>query len=436
MSGPAMIWGWLIVGLGTLGICLVWAELASHYPSAGIMFEWPRRLGGERSAWWIGWIYLFAMMFQLAGIYFILPSVLLPLFGADVTTGAKITIALVALVIAALVNVASIERVGKLVVISAVAELVITFVITFAVLVFGHRQSVSFLVEPATPGQSFGAWLPAFIGGGVFMGFWVMQSLEAGGAVGEETIDAPRRAPRAILFGWLGAFLVGLFSLVAFLLAIPDMSTVLASGDPVGDIIGGALAPWVAKAYLALLAVVIILGANAVFTLVSRQMYGMARHGLLPFSRQLQRTHVRTGEPWVAVIVTAAITAIPFVFSNQFAVLATGASATVYLVYLAMSGRLLLARFRGWPKTPAPFSLGRWAVALNTLVVLYTGAAFIDLMWFRDATNPRWGGVPVSVWMVALPVVLGALYQVARSAFSGDRPVHVDLVAQPAESTD
>jgi amino acid transporter len=417
MGGPASLtWGWLLVGLGTFGICLMWAELASNYPKAAVMFDWPRNVANEGVAWWVGWVYLFAMMFQLAGIYLILPYVLLPLFDIEATTANKISIALGALIVAAVANIAAIERVGKLVLFAAIAELIITFGITLSLLFFGHEQAASTLVDRASPHQSFGAWLPAFLGGGIFLGLWVMQNFEAGGAIAEETMDAPRRAPRAILTGWLGTFVVGLFTIVTLLLAIPDLKQVMASPTPVVTIIDGSLAPWIGKLYLVLLSVVIILGANAVFTLVSRQMYGMARSHQLPFSRQLQRTHPRTGEPWVAVVATAGITAVPFAFSDQFAVLATGASATVYLIYLAMTLLLLVARFRGWPAGGAPMQLGRWGIPLNILVVLYTGAGFVDLMWFRDATNPRWHSVPVSVWMLALPIAVGLVYRsTARS---------------------
>lgn len=412
-AGPAFVWGWVMVGVGTFLLCLMWSELASHYPLAGVMYEWPRKIGGAVSSWWVGWVYLFAMMFQLAGIYFILPAVILPLLGVEGTTGARLGVALVALVIAAIANVAAIEKVGRLVVIATIAELILIFGITLAVLVLGREQSPSVLLDPAVPGQSFGAWVPAFLGGGVFIGLWVLQSFEAGGAIGEETIDAPRRAPRAIMVGWAGSFVVGLFTIVAFLLAIPDVATIGASANPVVDIIGDALAGWVAKIYLALLAMVILLGANVVFTLVSRQMYGMARAGLLPFSRQLTRTHPRTGEPWCAVLATATITAVPFIFSDEFAVLATGATGAIYLVYFAMMCILLRARLSGWPGEGAPFRLGRWGLPLNVLALLYSGGMLVNLMWFRDATNPAWKlGVPVGIWLLAIPVVLGGVYWV------------------------
>jgi amino acid transporter len=141
-------------------------------------------------------------------------------------------------------------------------------------------------------------------------------------------------------------------------------------------------------------------------------MFGTARAGLLPFSTQLTRTHPRTGEPWCAVLTTAVITAVPFIFSDEFAVLATGATGVIYLVYFAMMCILLKARLSGWPRRDAPMRLGRWGISLNVLALVYSGAMLVNLMWFRDATNPGWKlGIPVAIWMLAVPVLLGAAYR-------------------------
>src|SRR6516164_6046230 len=40
-AGPAMFWGWPLVCIGVLFMCLVWSELSSHYPFAGAMYHWP-----------------------------------------------------------------------------------------------------------------------------------------------------------------------------------------------------------------------------------------------------------------------------------------------------------------------------------------------------------------------------------------------------------
>src|SRR3954466_2079289 len=61
-SGPAFFWGWLVVALSLLMMCLAHAGRAAPYPFAGSLYQWPMRLAGRRTGWWIGWMYLGALL--------------------------------------------------------------------------------------------------------------------------------------------------------------------------------------------------------------------------------------------------------------------------------------------------------------------------------------------------------------------------------------
>jgi len=41
-------------------VALNFAELSSHYPVAGSVFQWTKYLAGRTYAWFTGWMYLFA----------------------------------------------------------------------------------------------------------------------------------------------------------------------------------------------------------------------------------------------------------------------------------------------------------------------------------------------------------------------------------------
>jgi len=58
--GAAFFWTWPIVFLGQLFIALNFAELSSHFPIAGSVFQWTKYLSGRSYAWFTGWIYLAA----------------------------------------------------------------------------------------------------------------------------------------------------------------------------------------------------------------------------------------------------------------------------------------------------------------------------------------------------------------------------------------
>jgi amino acid transporter len=408
-AGGAMWWGWLVVVVVVGLMTMVWAELASNYPRAGAMYHWAAKLIGPSAGWWVGWQYLLAQIAVLGAYYFVLPSALIPLFGWDDTTAVRVGTACVALLIATVINALGVELLGKVSVLGVIAELFILGVITTLVLIFGEHQPVSVLVD--TQGASFGNWVPLFIGGGIFMSLWTLFGFEAAGQVGDETLDPHYAAPRAIWLAFAGSVLLGTYFIVGFLFSIPDLSKAVDDGAPLIYVIESALPNWFGKLFLILMAWVVILGANAYFTNTSRQMYGMARAGALPFSKALSKT--RNGTPYVAILAIAAVTALPFLVSSDFAVIASGATGAIFVVYTVMLGLALIARLRGWPHHPLPaaVSFGRWGLPINVLAFLGTGAFALDLLWPRDATNPVWKlGIRSAYWVICIPLILGILY--------------------------
>src|SRR5256886_3991215 len=78
--GGVFIWSWPIVAIGQFIIALGWAELSSHYPIAGSVFQWTKYLAGKTYAWFAGWIYLFAGILTVASVCATLPAALIPAF--------------------------------------------------------------------------------------------------------------------------------------------------------------------------------------------------------------------------------------------------------------------------------------------------------------------------------------------------------------------
>src|SRR5207302_10622039 len=56
------------------------AELASHYPVAGSVFQWTKYLSGKTYSWFAGWIYLFAGVITISSVCATLPLALIPAF--------------------------------------------------------------------------------------------------------------------------------------------------------------------------------------------------------------------------------------------------------------------------------------------------------------------------------------------------------------------
>src|SRR5437870_9604154 len=78
--GGVFIWSWPIVALGQLIVALGFAELSSHYPVAGSVFQWTKYLAGKSYAWFAGWIYMFAGILKVTSVCVTLPLALIPAF--------------------------------------------------------------------------------------------------------------------------------------------------------------------------------------------------------------------------------------------------------------------------------------------------------------------------------------------------------------------
>ena len=78
--GGIFFWSWPIVAAGQLIIALSFAELSSHYPVAGSVFQWTKYLSGKTYSWFTGWIYLFAGILTVASVCVTLPLALIPAF--------------------------------------------------------------------------------------------------------------------------------------------------------------------------------------------------------------------------------------------------------------------------------------------------------------------------------------------------------------------
>src|SRR5881396_3496368 len=88
--GGAMFWTWPVVAAGQFIIALNFAELSSHYPIAGSVFQWTKYLAGRTYAWFTGWVYLFAGIITVAAVVATLPIALIPalnsMFGVHLNT--------------------------------------------------------------------------------------------------------------------------------------------------------------------------------------------------------------------------------------------------------------------------------------------------------------------------------------------------------------
>lgn len=440
-AGPAMFWGWPITVVTVGALVLVFAQLASHFPFAGSMYQWPMAIAGRRVGWAVGWLYACALFPLMTAYYASLPVILSPVFGWSSSFTVNRNIIVFAMLFALFWNMLKVGFLAKLAQWGMVFELVVVIGLTLVVFaigpkdlgILGHTSQVvtSASGTASVQGLSFGSWVPALLGGGIFVSYWVLYTFENGGTLGEETVDASRNAPRGILgaFGFVAVCGVLFLALLTASLAHPDAS--MLSGTPAQDAITLHLPGWVAKLFLIAVSEGLLLATSTMFAGATRHIFGMARDRQIPFGRVWTLT-TRSGAPWAASLLVAVLSMVPvLIFTTNTAAIVGGATGAMYVAYFLVAAVALWAALRGWPAKPtagaaagpkAHFRLGRWNIPVTVVAVLGSGATMVNLLWPRAATNPDFDQIsgavtgnffrhiPMAWYLVGVPAIIGVAY--------------------------
>ena len=84
LGGPAAIfWSWVLVVTGQFIVCLGFAELASHFPVAGSIYQWSKRLSNWTLGWFTGWFYFWAQVVTVSAVAVIVGYVIAGFTGGE-----------------------------------------------------------------------------------------------------------------------------------------------------------------------------------------------------------------------------------------------------------------------------------------------------------------------------------------------------------------
>ena len=431
-AGPAMFWGWPITLVSVGALVLVFAQLASHFPFAGSMYQWPSQLAGKRVGWGIGWIYAGAMFPLMTAYCASLPVIVRPLFGWSDSFATDRNIIIFAMAFALFWNLLKVGLLGRLAEWGMIIEIVVAVAIILTVFAlgpknFGSLGDLSHVVTDVTGASSvgelsFGSWLPALFGGGIFVSYWVLYTFENGGTLGEETQDASRNAPRGIIGAFIFVAVCGLLFLICLTTSLTDPVKSMLAGTPAQDAISVHLSGWTVKLFLCVVAEGLLIATSTMFAGATRHIFGMSRDRQLPFAGLWTRT-TKDGAPWAASLLVAALGLVPvFVFTTNTASIVGGATAAMYTAYFLVMVVALWAALKGWPAKRAHFNLGRWTIPVTLIALIGTGGTTVNLLWPRASTNPTFDQItgaatdsvvrhiPMGWFIVGLPIVVGVVY--------------------------
>ncbi|MGO8884943.1 MAG: APC family permease [Streptosporangiaceae bacterium] len=393
--GGVFIWTWPVVALGQFLVALNFAEVSSHYPVAGSVFQWTKYLASRRYSWFSGWIYLFAGILTVTAVVATLPLALIPalngmgwhsLNAASLHT--QLVVALITLVVITVLNIYGVRLVAIINNTGVLFEILGMFVFALILMAFHNHQG--FHIVRNSGGFHVG---PSSFLAAMFMSLFVIYGFDTASTLAEETRDPRRAAPKAVLASVIGAFIIGGIFLIGVLVAIPNLHAAITANGGLGDgpaqIIEANFSPAFATIYLLVVSAAIFVCCLSIMAATIRLCFGMSRDNQLPFSRPLSKVAPSLHTPVWACIAIAVLAAIPFIKYSGAGIIAIAASGMIYLSYFLGNLVIMRARTRGWPKIKAPFSLGRWGVAVNVLALLYGGAMLINFAWPRAASNPK-----------------------------------------------
>jgi amino acid transporter len=431
--GGVFIWTWPVVAAGQFLVALNFAEVSSHYPVAGSVFQWTKYLASRTYSWFTGWIYLFAGILTVTAVVATIPIALIPalnglgwhsLNAASLHT--QLVVALIILVIITVLNIYGVRLVALINNTGVIFEILGMFVFAIVLLIFHNHQG--FHVVTNSGGLHVG---PSSFLAAMFMSLFVIYGFDTASTLAEETKDPRRAAPKAVLYSVIGAFIIGGVFLLGTLMAIPNLHTAISGNGGLGwnpaNIIEANFPSGLATTYLLVVSAAIFVCCLSILAATIRLCFGMSRDNQLPFSGALSRVSPTLHTPVWACIVVAVLAAVPFLKYSGAGTIAIAATGMIYLSYFLGNLVIMRARLRGWPKISAPFSLRRWGPVVNVLALLYGGAMLVNFAWPRPASNPeprQTGGllsfgigfvdrIPILWTVVVVITLIGVLYYLA-----------------------
>jgi len=455
VGGPAFIWSWPIIILGQTFVALNFAELASHFPVAGSIYQWSKRLSNKTLGWFTGWFYFWAGVLTTTAVAATVPLVLSSIFGFKLGDPSPIAAlnnlifwGLLTLISTTLINAFGVRLLSIINNIGVGAEILGMLVFAIILLAVGRHQDLSVLTQTTgaeTP--ETGGYLPVFAIA-MFMSLFVVYGFDTAGTFGEETLDAGRQAPRGILSAiWLSG-IIGFVFLLAIVLAIPDLTKSFTDPSPIDTSVRSGLGDTFGSVYLYVILAAVYVCTMAIQGATTRLMFSMGRDRRMPLGSLWGHVNHSFKTPTNAAIAVGVLAALPFIVTDSPVLFAVGATGLIYLSYFLCNLGVLSARTKGWPHKGAWFSLGSWGTIINILALIWGGAMIINFgLWsdsslfgnfgsdLRDLTNPSLtaltsGGktisflpdIPFYEASVLLILVVGIVYYAVTQLNRSDAP--------------
>jgi amino acid transporter len=310
----------------------------------------------------------------------------------DPSTGQSILFALLMMAITTTVNVIGLQLLRYTVNIGIACEAIASVGIAVALILFFRQEPVSVLTDTSAVAEG-GSYLPAFVAAIAIAG-WVILGFDACGSVAEETRDAARQVPRAIVFSLIAVGLVDIIAAIALVLGNPDLPGMIsgAQADPVSAAVVAGLGSWAETPFLVVVVTSFIACGIAVQGATVRVVFSYSRDRMFPGASLWSRVSHWNRSPVYATLLVAVLSSIAFAYANVLSVLVAFATGAYYVGFLAPVAAVLYLRLTGrWHDVKGPFAItGRAGLILNIAAAAWLTFELINIAWPRYTDLPWW----------------------------------------------
>ncbi len=427
VAGPTFWFGFALVFGGQLLVALVFAQLVSRWPIEGSIYQWSRRLISNGYGWFAGWAYMWTLIIAMATVALGAAGFMASIFGMDAPTPAqKATIAFVILLAGTGLNLVGRQALKIFMTASIAAEVIGSLGLGTWLLLFHRNQSLSVLTDGvgAGTGGDYLSLSGPFLVAVAFIG-WSFVGFESAGAIAEEVHEPRKNLPKSVIFSLTFIAIVVMYSSLAIILAIPDMSKVTAPpgdpnfiADPVSWTLTSALGDSIAKPVEILFVIGFLASFLALQTSASRVIWAYARDNALPGSSWLVKLSSGQKQPVNAILVTTVVGAALFLLSNLspniYLLMVNFTTGGFFIAFLFPLVGFLVVQLRGkW--TPGPWTLGSASLIVTILAVAWALFEFLNISWPRPVNADRYLDWSVWIAVVGLGIIGAVIYGSVRA---------------------
>ncbi|KXJ91878.1 amino acid/polyamine transporter I [Microdochium bolleyi] len=397
-GGPAaFLFNYIIVAIGALAQAACLAELASILPIAGAQYYWTYYLAIPRArlflTWLQGWAtwlgYIFFLATCLNSNTILLQGVIQINNPEYEATGWRTTVIIIAtLAIYTVINIWGFRSLPWIELLAGVLNMCF-FVITVAALwALSPRNGPEFFLTTRHSSgyeNDFVVWNV-----GMLTHLWTFIGFEGIIHMGEETKDAKRVVPRAMVWAIATNGVTGLIMVVTVLACMPPIEDMLEASSPfVYLLVTSTGSTTIATVIGTGISVALFCAGMTVYSSSSRLTWAWARDGGLP--RYFGHVDAATRVPLRAVLLTCAIVvALNFLNLGTETYVALGAITSLATLAIYSSYALILAVVLHARVATTGFeagrqwNLGQWGLPLNAYALAHT---LYTMIWLPFPTT-------------------------------------------------